>query len=168
VFWYFTRVLDYLQHLQKYHHSKKNKVNMLKSGQNDEDSDEDRASSKNSTRKRKRNNKKNKRSHLDSDDVDHDGGNSDSLYFFNTLVYNVIVTADDKTKKYGETLPSFTYHVTINGVPLENTNITIDSLGLDDITFITSGSDLSDVGNYYIQAQSDITDLSIPRSLTFF
>jgi hypothetical protein len=41
VFWYFTSVLDYLQHLQKYHHSKKNKVNMLKSGQNDEDSDED-------------------------------------------------------------------------------------------------------------------------------
>jgi len=58
--------------------NKKNKVNMLKSGQNDKGSDEDRASSKHSTRKSTRNKKKKKRSHLDSDDFDHDSGNSDS------------------------------------------------------------------------------------------
>ena len=48
---------------------------MLKSGQNDKGSDEDRASSKHSTRKSTRNKKKKKRSHLDSDDFDHDSGN---------------------------------------------------------------------------------------------
>ena len=59
-----------------------------------------------------------------------DGGNSDTLYFFTPIKQNVVVTADDKTKKYGEMLPAFTASVTVNGAPLATTSYTLADFNL--------------------------------------
>jgi hypothetical protein len=94
-----------------------------------------------------------------------DGGNSDSSYFFFTPNQNVVVTVGNKTKKYGENLPAFSFSVTIDGTPLDTSLISLDSLGLNDITYTTPATANSNVGNYFIKASSGVTDLSNPKSL---
>lgn len=94
-----------------------------------------------------------------------DGGNSDSAYFFYTPSKNVVVIVENKSKKYGESLPTFSFKVTIDGISNDSLGISLDSLGLNDVVFNTPATSGSNVGNYFIKASSAVTDLSHPRSL---
>jgi hypothetical protein len=79
-----------------------------------------------------------------------DGGSSDSLYFFNTIKKKIIVTADNKTKKYGQALPSFTATILVDSVPLQNTTLTLADIGMDSLVLSTSATASSNVGTYVI------------------
>ena len=87
-----------------------------------------------------------------------DGGNSDTLYFFTPIKQNVVVTADDKTKKYGEMLPAFTASVTVNGAPLATTSYTLADLQLGNIAFTTPATSSSNAGIYFIHPDAGLID----------
>ncbi len=79
-----------------------------------------------------------------------DGGTSDSLKFFGVIKKNITVTADNKTKKYAQQLPALTASVAVDGVPLQNTTLTLQAVGLENINFATLASATSNVGTYII------------------
>jgi hypothetical protein len=80
-----------------------------------------------------------------------DGGYSSPLYFFSTIKKNVVVTADNKTKKFGEQLPQFSSTILVNNVPLAQTGLTLADLMLDGITCNTPAISQSNVGVYFIR-----------------
>jgi len=79
-----------------------------------------------------------------------DGGRSDSLYFFNAARKNISVTADNLSKKYGQSMPVLTATVLVDGVPLNQTNLTLTNLGLNSMTLNTAAISSSEVGTYII------------------
>ena len=92
-----------------------------------------------------------------------DGGISEPLYLFREPKKIVKVTADDKTKKYGERLPQFTASITVDGVPLASTatDLTLLDLGLENLTFQSPATSLGSVGFYVISpvdATSELDD----------
>lgn len=80
-----------------------------------------------------------------------DGNYSDTLYFFSLIKKKVVVIADNKSKKYGEQLPNFTAAITVNGVPLANTGISLADLNLDTIAYNTPATSMSNTGLYFIR-----------------
>ncbi|MFM7766844.1 MAG: S8 family serine peptidase, partial [Bacteroidota bacterium] len=94
-----------------------------------------------------------------------DGGNSDTLFFFDPIKKAVVVTADNKTKKYGETVPSLTYQVTVDGTPLASSGYTLSQLGLANLTITTPATSMSNVGIYAIALNQGSFD---PGFNTFF
>ncbi len=90
-----------------------------------------------------------------------DGGCSNVLYFFTPVQINVVVTADNKIKKYGEKLPAFTATITVNGTPLTSSGYTLADLGLDDLTFTSPATNSSNVGIYFIQPTADVSDVGL-------
>ncbi len=81
-----------------------------------------------------------------------DGGCSNVLYFFSPVKKEVVITANNKTKKYGEALPVFTATVTVDGMSLAAANLTLADLELQNIqyTLPLGTNNLSDVGIYFI------------------
>ncbi len=82
-----------------------------------------------------------------------DGGSSNILYFNSVVKRNIVVKGKDTTIKYGELIPAFRYSVTVDGQPLENTNLTLASIGLggaNDIVVSTAATSTSSVNNYAI------------------
>ena len=77
-----------------------------------------------------------------------DGGLSDSLYFFPKK--HIIVKANNETKKYGEVLPAFSSTITIDGVPISKTGLTLDDLKLNPILYITPATSSSNIASYFI------------------
>lgn len=90
-----------------------------------------------------------------------DGGCSDSAYFFTPVKKQIVVTADNKSKKYGEALPQFTVHITVDGLPLDSTTYTLADLGLDSITYQTPAVVFSAVGFYFIKPIADVSDQAL-------
>jgi hypothetical protein len=90
-----------------------------------------------------------------------DGGCSNVLYFFSPVQANVVITADNKNKLYGEMLPAFTATITVDGVPLASSGHTLAELGLDDLSFLSPATSTSNVGNYFIQPQADVSDAGL-------
>lgn len=86
-----------------------------------------------------------------------DGGCSDTMYFFSPVKKEVVVNADNKSKKYGEALPQFTVHITVDGVPLDSTSYTLAELGLDSLTYQTPANVFSTVGLYFIKPIADVS-----------
>ena len=85
-----------------------------------------------------------------------DGGNSDTLYFFNYIKKEVVIQADNKSKKYGEKLPVFTSTVTVDGLSLADAGLTLEDLGLENIQYSTLPANinyLSITGNYVINPE---------------
>ena len=80
-----------------------------------------------------------------------DGGLSEALYFFSAKI-DVTVKAVNKSRKYGQANPTFTVDVWINGVPINQTNITLAALKLDgnNITYTTIATAASNAGLYGI------------------
>ncbi len=80
-----------------------------------------------------------------------DGGLSEAVRFFGNK-QRVIIQADNKTKKYGESLPAFSFTVTIDGVPMSNTALTLQNLKLDgsNVQFNTFAEAISNVANYSV------------------
>ncbi len=80
-----------------------------------------------------------------------DGGLSEAKFFFSESI-NVTVKAGSKTRKYGESNPSFDATVLINGVPIEQTDVSLTTLKLDgsNINFTTLASEDTKPGVYGI------------------
>ncbi len=80
-----------------------------------------------------------------------DGGLSEALHFFSSKV-DVTIKAVNKSRKYGQANPTFTVDVLINGVPINQTNITLAALKLDgnNLTFTTIATAASNAGLYGI------------------
>ncbi|HEU4607648.1 MAG TPA: S8 family serine peptidase, partial [Chitinophagaceae bacterium] len=84
-----------------------------------------------------------------------DGGYSNTIYFFSIPKLTVILKADDKTKKYGEQLPTFTSTISVFNpqtgatVPLSESGLTQDEVGLQILTYETNANALSNVGSQY-------------------
>lgn len=79
-----------------------------------------------------------------------DGGLSEALFLFSSRKA-VVVKAENKTKKFGESLPAFTFSVTVDGVPA-NDAATLANLKLDgsNVAFATFAARTSNVANYSI------------------
>ncbi len=78
-----------------------------------------------------------------------DGGFSNSKYFFSAAI---TVTANNITKKYGETLTAPSAVIKVNGVLLQNTSplLSLQDIGLDKLVLSTPATTGSDVGTYII------------------
>ena len=82
-----------------------------------------------------------------------DGGTSDTLRFFSLPKRNIIISADNKSKKYAQQFPQFTATITVDDTLLADLAepLSLQQLGLDVMTFTTSASGVnSDVGTYAI------------------
>ena len=102
-----------------------------------------------------------------------DGGFSNSLFFFDA---DIVVSAIDITKKYGETMPaldtviSIIHTITVDGIQvrdttlLQDTTLTLAQLGLNTLTLTTSAAKYSDVGTYAI-TPSRIFNINDPADL---
>lgn len=80
-----------------------------------------------------------------------DGGLSAPLYFFSPVKKEIIITADDKSKRFGEILPIFTATVLVDSVPLETSGLTLQDIGLESIVYTSPATDFSNVGIYFIR-----------------
>ena len=91
--------------------------------------------------------------------VFNDGGFSNSLNLFSAQVE---VTVQSVTKKYGENMPaSFAANVTVNGVPINQTTLTLTDLGLDGtLVFHTDATKYSDVGTYQLTVTRNFDPLN--------
>ncbi len=94
-----------------------------------------------------------------------DGSYSDSLYFFSHIKKKIVITADNKTKKYGEKLPVFTSTIFVNNIPLDSSGLSLADLQLDTIAYTTPATSSSNVGLYFIKPS--FKPLSATDSLAF-
>jgi hypothetical protein len=83
--------------------------------------------------------------------VGNDGGLSNGISITGVPKKVVTVIANNKTKKYGEVMPSYTATVLIDNDSLSHTSISLADLGLTTITFTTPATPLSNVGSYFIR-----------------
>lgn len=92
-----------------------------------------------------------------------DGGCSNTLYFFTPVKRNVVVSAENKTKKFGEKLPVFTPIVTVDGQSLQAANLTLADLGLDNIQYALplGTNSMSPVGIYFINPSAGPFDIGL-------
>jgi hypothetical protein len=79
-----------------------------------------------------------------------DGGFSNEMRILDPVKKVINVNADNKTKKYAAEIPNFTATVYVDGVRLDSTGYTLDSLGLDSLTFTTTATANSNVNRYII------------------
>jgi hypothetical protein len=79
-----------------------------------------------------------------------DGDSSNAINLLNIPKKKVVVTADNKSKLYGEPLPAFTSTILVDNVPLANSGLTLHDLGLDNgrLIYTTPATTLSDATNY--------------------
>jgi len=96
-----------------------------------------------------------------------DGGCSSPLFFQSIVKKDVVITTQNKTKRYGEILPEFTDSISVDGIPLQQTNYTLADLGLDSISHNTPANQLSNVGNYFIQSTAMINDSSLLQQFDY-
>jgi hypothetical protein len=78
-----------------------------------------------------------------------DGDTSVTRRFFSINKKTVSIKADDKTKKYGEQLPVFTSVIRVNGVRLDSSGLSLQDVGLQNLTYATNATPLSNIGNQY-------------------
>lgn len=87
-----------------------------------------------------------------------DGGTSNILNFFDPVKKKILVTANNVSKKYAQQLPAFTTNVRVitgfapdeDTLTLAQAGLTLDALGLTNVTFTTPANANSDVGTYSI------------------
>ena len=84
-----------------------------------------------------------------------DGGYSNTILFFDIPKKTIIVKGDNKNKKYGEVLPTFTSTISVydpvtdDTVSLSESGLTLANIGLENITYATNATAISDIGNQY-------------------
>ena len=98
---------------------------------------------------------------------ENDGGASNPLYFYRGRKPLITVQAEYKTKKFGERIPEFTASILVDTIPLSETGITADSLGLTNLTFETAATSMSNLGNHRIH-MVDITSELDPTLLEYY
>ncbi|MEO6490539.1 MAG: MBG domain-containing protein [Ferruginibacter sp.] len=80
-----------------------------------------------------------------------DGGLSNSISITGLAKKNIGITAVNKSKKYAEQMPVFTSVITVDGIPLQDTNLSLADLGLTNISYQSPGNVSSNVGIYFIR-----------------
>ncbi|NJM32272.1 MAG: hypothetical protein HC848_04630, partial [Limnobacter sp.] len=95
-----------------------------------------------------------------------DGGSSDTLRFFGVVKKNIIVTADNKSKKYAQLFPELTATILVDGIPLANSGLTLQQTGLDAMAITSPANINSNVGTYVITA-TRVFDPENPGVLCF-
>ena len=102
-----------------------------------------------------------------------DGGFSNSKYFFSAAI---TITANNITKKYGETLVAPSAIIKVNGVLLQNTNplLSLQDIGLDNpnLVLTTAATSNSDVGTYIITPSrtfvpTNATDAALQKKYSY-
>ena len=100
-----------------------------------------------------------------------DGGFSNTKYFFSA---DVTVTAINISKKYGEILSAPAAEIKVDGVLLQNTNplLTLQDIGLDNMTLTTAATSKSDVGTYIITPsrtfdQTNAADVALLKKYSY-
>jgi cytoskeletal protein CcmA (bactofilin family) len=80
-----------------------------------------------------------------------DGGSSNELFFFGSRI-PVRIVAQNDSRKYGQSNPTFSAQVFVNGVPIANSNVSLATLKLDvnNISFATIATPTSTAGVYGI------------------
>jgi len=79
-----------------------------------------------------------------------DGGLSNTISITGVPKKLITVIADDKTKKYGAVMPQFTATILVDGDSLQHTGLTLQQLGLQQITYTTPATSMSGVAPYII------------------
>jgi len=92
-----------------------------------------------------------------------DGGYSNELFFFSPIKKTVSVTADNKSKKFGEKLPLFTATILVNGQTLDDAGLTLSDIGLDSLKFQTPATSQSNTGIYFIRPSADSSDIGTDK-----
>ncbi|MFC0775973.1 MBG domain-containing protein [Terrimonas alba] len=91
-----------------------------------------------------------------------DGGYSNIIQFFSLAKKAITVAADPKTKKYGEQLPAFTSTILVDNVPLAQSGLTLEDIGLENLTYATNATPLSNIGSQYFIKPVRTFDLNNP------
>jgi hypothetical protein len=86
-----------------------------------------------------------------------DGGESDSLYFNSSYRPLISIVADDKTKRYGEQVPTFTSTILVDGQTLAEAGLDSADVGLDNIAYTTPANSTSNADIYYIQPEATLS-----------
>jgi len=94
-----------------------------------------------------------------------DGGYSNTVLFFSIPKKTITVTADSKTKKYGEQLPAFTSSIMVDDVPLAESGLTLEDIGLQNLSYTTNATPLSNIGNQYFIKPVRTFDLTDPTDV---
>jgi hypothetical protein len=81
-----------------------------------------------------------------------DGGLSNSISITGIIKKNITIKADNKSKKYGAVFPAFTATIFVNNDSLQHTNLTLQDLGLTNLSFSTNAQVGDNVGLYRIMA----------------
>ena len=94
-----------------------------------------------------------------------DGGFSEPKYFLPTTRKVISITADNKSKKFGDKIPSLSATILVDGVPYQNTIYSLVNLGLNNLQITTPVISTSDIGLYLIRASVDPLDPLDPADL---
>ena len=80
-----------------------------------------------------------------------DGGISEPKFFFSGVT-NVVIRANNKTRKYGQNNPPFDVEILVNNTPINESGLSASDLGLggENIVFSTIANSESRPGNYGI------------------
>ncbi|HJW15868.1 MAG TPA: S8 family serine peptidase, partial [Flavisolibacter sp.] len=81
-----------------------------------------------------------------------DGGLSNSIAITGVIKRNITIKADNKSKKYGEVFPSFTATILVDNDSLQHTNLSLEDLGLTNLSFSVNAAVNDNVGLYRIMA----------------
>lgn len=79
-----------------------------------------------------------------------DGGSA-VIQFFSTVKKEILITVDDKVKRFGTELPNLTSTITVDGVILEDQEVL--NILQNSIQYFTFASSMSNAGKYLISAQ---------------
>lgn len=91
-----------------------------------------------------------------------DGGYSNIIQFFSITKKVITVTADPQTKKYGEQIPAFTSTILVDNIPLAQSGLTLEDIGLENLTYATNATPLSNIGSQYFIKPVRTFDLNNP------
>ena len=95
-----------------------------------------------------------------------DGGYSDPKFFLQVPRKSIVVTAENKTKKFGEKIPDLSATILVDGIPYQNTSYTLQNLGLDSMQITTHAINSSNIGLYLIRPSFDQFNPLDPADLT--
>ncbi len=92
-----------------------------------------------------------------------DGGFSDTIKFSTQPKSNVLLVLHEKSKRYSEDLPEFTFDVLVDSIPYDSAGFSLADLGLDTLNIFSTANALSNVGIYLIKAEIPVAVDNGPR-----
>ncbi|MBK9673485.1 MAG: hypothetical protein IPO70_14945 [Bacteroidetes bacterium] len=81
--------------------------------------------------------------HDDTGRYPRDDGETQDSFVFLSPIKETVITADNKNKKYGEKYQDYTSTITVDGVALASSGLTLSDLGLTNISYSSSANSQS-------------------------